>query len=97
MLSVEKVATPATAATVVVPESVPGPGFTSIVSATFDVKLVTVFARESCAVTTTGGSATPATDVCGCAVNASWTTGAGTISNALLTDPVSPLERAESV
>ena len=73
MLSVEKVATPLTAAMVVVPEStaplVPVPPV--IVSVTLPVKPVTVLPSESFAVTATAGvMLAPAVVVLGCAVNA---------------------------
>ncbi len=49
------VATPATAATVVVPDSVPPPGFDAIESETLPVKLVATRLFASFAVTTTDG------------------------------------------
>ena len=70
----ENVATPATAATVLVPESVPPPGFAlaGILSVTFPVNCVTVLPNASCAVTCTGGVITaPAGVLLGGAVNAS--------------------------
>src|SRR4029077_18775019 len=53
----ENVATPAMAATVLVPESVPPPGFAlaGILSVTFPVNCVAVLPNASCAVTCTGG------------------------------------------
>ena len=53
MLSVENVATPATAATVVVPASVPLAGFVPIDSAMLPVKPVAVFPSPSRALTST--------------------------------------------
>src|SRR5256885_2903663 len=46
MLRFENVATPAVAATVAVPASVPPPGFVAIATVTFAVKLVTVLPRD---------------------------------------------------
>ena len=51
----ENVATPATAATVVIPESAPPTGFTLRVAVTSPVKLVIVWPRASCAATWTAG------------------------------------------
>ena len=59
MLKVENVATPAVAATVVVPESVPPFGFVPITTLTVPVKLVTVFPCPSCAVSWTAGVLLP--------------------------------------
>src|SRR4051794_35410939 len=57
----EKVATPLTAATVSVPDSVPLPGFTPIATVMFAVEVVTVLLNASCTVTCTAGEiATPA-------------------------------------
>ncbi len=55
MLRLEKVATPLTAATDVVPDSVPPDGFVPIATVMNPVKLVTTFPRASCAVTCTAG------------------------------------------
>src|SRR5258706_320357 len=51
MERLEKVATPLTAATVVVPESVPPPGLVPMAMATLALELVTVFPKASCTVT----------------------------------------------
>ena len=91
------VATPPTAATVVVPESVPLPGLVPIVSVMASVKLDTVLPTESCAATCTAGSVTPAVVVMGCTVNPSWVTAAVTISNGALVTPVNPSAVAASV
>src|SRR5260370_1263410 len=56
MLSPGNVATPATAATVVVPERVPLPGFAPSATVTFPVKPVAVFPCPSSAVTCTARS-----------------------------------------
>ena len=69
MESVENVATPDTAATVVVPDSLPPLGFVPIATVTLPVKWVAVFPCASCAVTWTAGViAVPATTFVGCTV-----------------------------
>src|SRR5213593_2141010 len=79
MLTSGNVATPPTAPTCVVPESVPLATLVPIVSVTAPPKLVTVLPTASCAVTRTAGAiATPATTSLGCRVNASWATGTAT-------------------
>src|SRR6266550_4043032 len=70
MLRSENVATPLTAATVFVPESVSPPGFAASDTVTFPVKLVTVAPCASCAATCTAGSAAPATPSAGCGAKA---------------------------
>src|SRR5438046_9249400 len=73
MLSPEKVATPATAATVLVPDKVPVLGFVPIATVTFPVNPVAVLPFPSWAVTSTAGViAAPAVVVLGCSVNTSW-------------------------
>src|SRR5437879_844791 len=72
MLSVEKVATPLTAAIGPPPVSVPPPGFVPIARVTFPVNVVAVFPAASSAVTRTAGViAAPAGVLLGGAVNAS--------------------------
>src|SRR5256884_4984058 len=72
MLSPENVATPATAATTLVPASVPVLGFVPIAIVTFPVNPVAVFPCASCAVTCTAGViAAPAGVVLGCTENTS--------------------------
>src|SRR5207247_10422409 len=72
MLRFENVATPAVAATVAVPASVPPPGFVAIATVTFAVKLVTVLPSPSSTVTCTAGViAAPATALVGSPVNTS--------------------------
>src|SRR5438045_8619835 len=67
MLSPEKVATPATAAWVSVPASVPLLGFVPIATVTFPVNPVAVLPLPSWAVTSTAGViAAPAVVVLGC-------------------------------
>src|SRR5207253_1713297 len=70
--SPENVATPLTAATVAVPDSVPPPGFVPIATVTFPVNPVAVFPCPSWAVTWTAGViAAPAVVLLGCPVNTS--------------------------
>src|SRR3990172_4334417 len=75
MLSVEKVATPLIAATVVVPESVAPlvPVFAMIVNVTSPVKLASVWPDAARAVTCTAGLRdAPAVVLVGWTVNTSW-------------------------
>src|SRR5688572_11903534 len=98
MLSVENVATPATATTVVVPDRVPPPGLVPIVAVTVPVKPVTVLPEASCTATLTAGAiATPAVAPLGCTANASWAAAPGVTSNEALVVPASPVAVAESV
>src|SRR5437016_9003641 len=80
------VATPFTAATVVVPPSVlPSPEVPSNATVTFPVKAGTRFSAASRAVTRNdGASAVPAVAVVGSTVNASCVAGPGATSNAAL-------------
>src|SRR5262249_44788749 len=72
MVRVEKVATPATAATLVVPPSVPPPGLVPMAMATVAVEVVTVFPNASCTSTATAGEmAAPTAVLLGCWANAS--------------------------
>src|SRR3989449_7419428 len=67
MLNPGNVATPPAAATAVVPESVPPPGFAPIASVTVAVNVVAVFPCASCAVTWTAGViGAPAVALDGC-------------------------------
>ena len=91
-LSVAKLATPLTAATVVVPASaaplVPVPGV--IATVTVPVKLGTVFPAASCASTCTGGvSVAPAVALLGCVVKTSRVAAPGVMSKGALVAPVS--------
>ena len=104
MLRLEKVATPATAAIVVVPESVaplvPVPG--SIVKLTVPVKLAAVWPDASRAVTSSAGvNTTPAVARCavsvGCTVKTSWVAVEGMMSKPALVAPVRPGAVAASV
>src|SRR5947199_364593 len=88
MVGVEEVATPATAATVAVPERAPPAGFAPIATVTAPVKPGTVFPRASRAVTCTAGvMAAPAGVLFGCVVKASWATAAGVMAKAALVVP----------
>src|SRR5882724_11279886 len=70
MLSPENVATPSAAATALVPESVPPPGFVPIASVTVPVNAVAVLPCASCAVTWTAGVIeAPAVALDGCTEN----------------------------
>src|SRR5512134_480992 len=100
MLRVEKLATPATAATVLVPEStaLAGPVPGAIATVTFPVNPVAVLPSASRAVTCTGGAiAAPAGPVVGCTVNASTVADPAVMLNDALTVPVRPLAVAVRV
>src|SRR5512143_623566 len=84
MLRSLNVATPATAALVDVPVSVPEPGFVPIATVTLPVKVVTGFPEASSAVTVTGAIATPATASVGSSLKINWAGGPMATSNALL-------------
>src|SRR3954468_4696614 len=94
----ENVATPLTADTVVVPDSVPPPGLVPIVAVTLAVELVTVFPNVSCTVTCTAGAiATPAVALLGCTVKASLAAAAALTLNPAEVAPDSGAEAAVSV
>src|SRR6266849_2370363 len=100
MLSVAKVATPLTTATVVVPPSVaplvPVPA--AIATVTLPTKVGTKLPKASCALTCTAGVIVAAADVVvGCTVNASTLAAAGVMLNAVLATAGSPLAVAVSV
>src|SRR4051812_10847431 len=98
MERVENVATPATAATVVTPDSVPPPGLAPSATAMLAVEPVTVLLNASCTVTCTAGAiATPATALAGWTVNASLAAAAGLMLNADEVAEVSGAEVALSV
>src|SRR5204862_363827 len=85
MLNPENLATPAEAATVAVPASVPPPGFVPIATVTFPVNPVAVFPCASCAVTCTAGViAAPAAVVLGCTENTSSVAAPAVMLNAAL-------------
>ena len=95
---VAKLATPFTAAIVVVPPSVEPPGLLPSTTLTFPVKPGTGFPAGSSAVTWTAGLiAAPATVVEGCTVKASCVAVPGVMSNALLVIVVKPLALAVRV
>src|SRR5205809_1071886 len=91
MLNVENVATPPLAAMVVVPASVPLPGFVPITTVTFPVKPLAVLLLASSAVTCTAGViAAPADVVLGCTVNTSVAAVPAVILNAVLVGRPAP-------
>src|SRR5438094_9396871 len=91
MLSVEKVATPATAATVAVPERAPPAGFVPIATVTAPLKPGTGFPPASNAVSRTAGAiAAPAVVLPGCTVKTSRVAGALVMSNGALVVPAGP-------
>src|SRR5512145_317902 len=94
----ENVATPPTASTVHVPDSVPPPGLVPIATVMLAVELVTVLLKASCTATCTAGAIdTPATVLVGGTVKASLDAAAGVMSNADDDANVSPAEDAVSV
>src|SRR5213592_1152674 len=98
MLRVEKVASPATAATVLSPERAPPDGFVPIATATLPLKPGTVFPTASRAVTSTGGArCAPAAVVAGCMLKASCAADPGLISNGSLVASARPVAAADSV
>src|SRR5688572_1302239 len=98
MLRVEKLATPAAAATVVVPARVPPFGFVPIATVTAPVNPVAVFPWASRAVTWTAGViVAPAVVAVGWTVTTSWVAVPGVMLNAALVAAVSPLAAAVSV
>src|SRR5512140_1032156 len=83
MERLENVAMPATAATVLVPDSVPPPGLVPIATVMLAVELVTMLLKASCTVTCTAGAMdTPATALVGCVAMASLDADAGVMLNA---------------
>src|ERR1043166_7434198 len=98
MLRSEKVATPATAGTVLVPDNEPPPGFVPIAMLTLLEKLVTVFPCASWAVTLMAGvMAAPAVVVLGCTAKTSFVAAAGMMSKAELVMVGRPVVLAFSV
>src|SRR3954464_8278390 len=98
MERVENVATPATAATELVPDRVPPPGLVPMTTVTVAVEPVTVLLNASCTVTCTAGAMdTPATAFAGWMVNASLAAAAGLMLNAVDAAPVSGADAAASV
>src|SRR5688500_17369632 len=89
----EDVATPPTAATVVVPASVRPPRLLPLGSAVLAVEPLTVFPNGSCTPTSTARLITaPAVALVGCTVKASLEAAAGVMLNA---DEVAPVRAAE--
>src|SRR6266571_1610944 len=98
MLTVENVATPFTAATVLVPDNVPPPGFEPIATVTSPVNAVAMFPWASSAVTSIAGViAAPAAVPVGCTVTTSWVAAPGVMSNPVLVAAVSAVALAVSV
>src|SRR3954464_4839433 len=98
MERLETVATPPTADTEVVPDSVPPPGLVPIATRMLAVELVTVLLKASCTVTCTAGeTATPALALEGWTVKASLDAAAGEMLKAAEVAAVSAPEAAVSV
>src|SRR5437868_2594237 len=94
----EKVATPPTAATVVVPDSVPPPGLGQIAAEVLAVEPGTRLPNATCTVTcTAGATATPAVALDGWAVKATLEAAAGLMLNPLEDAPVSSEDAPVSV
>src|SRR5512140_1124920 len=94
----ENVATPPSADTVVVPDSVPPPGLVPMATVMLAVELVTVLPKGSCTVTRTAGERfTPAVALLGGTVKASADAAPGLMLNALEVAPVSGDDAAVSV
>src|SRR5262245_52598419 len=95
---VEKAATPLTADTVVVPDSVPPPGLVPMATVMLAVELVTVLPNASCTATCTAGLiATPAVALVGCAITATLSGAAGEMLKAAEVAGVSAPEAAVKV
>src|SRR6185369_10510388 len=95
---VENVATPFTADTVVVPESVPPPGLVPIATVMLAVELITVLLKASCTVTCTAGEIdAPAVVLVGWVVTASLDAAAALTLNADEVAPVSAPDAAVRV
>src|SRR5437016_12345644 len=91
MLRVENVATPATAATVVVPARAPPPGFVPIAAVTLPLNPVAVLPCASWTVTCTAGViVAPAVVLVGCTVNTSWLAAPGGRVNVADVAPARP-------
>src|SRR5439155_900172 len=98
MLTFAKVATPLTAATVVVPARVPLAGLVPIASVMLVGSEERRVAWASWTAGWTGGvNAAPATAVLGCTVKASFAAAPTVMLNALLVAPVRPVADAVSV
>src|SRR5262245_54321893 len=89
----DTLATPPTADTVVVPDSVPPPGLVPMATVMLAVELVTVLPNVSCTATCTAGAmATPAVALVGWTMKASLEAAAGLMLKADEVAPVSPLD-----
>src|SRR5207247_1308656 len=98
MLKLAKLATPSTAVAVVGPESVPPPGFTTIVMVTVPANPVAVLPSASRAVTASAGAiAAPAVALVGSTVNASPLGAPGVMLKVVLLVVVSPAAAAVRV
>src|SRR5436309_2966203 len=98
ILTPAKVATPFTAPSVVVPDSVPPPGFAPSARDTLPAKLRSVLPSASCAVTWTAGViGAPAVVLDGCTVNTSCAAAPGVMSNSALVPVVRPVAAAVKV
>src|SRR6266550_4705612 len=98
MLRPANVATPFVAATVVVPDSVPPPGFAPSVTTTFAVKPGSVLPNASSAVTWTAGViGAPAVVLDGWTVNTSCAAAPGVMLNGALVPGVRPVAAAVKV
>jgi hypothetical protein len=97
-LNVEKVATPPTAVTVVVPERVPLAGLVPIANVMPELAVVTVLPWASWTATDTAGViAAPAAALLGCTVKPTFAAAPTLMLNALLIAPVRPDADAVSV
>ena len=98
MLKLAKLATPLTAATVVVPASVPPLGLLPSATVTFPAKPVAVFPWPSSTVTCSAGvMVAPAVVLVGCTVNTNWLAAPTVTLKELLVAPVGPAAAAVSV
>src|SRR5437588_515740 len=98
MERLENVATPFTAATVVVPDSVPPPGLVPIARVMLAAELVSVLPKVSCTATSPArAAAPPAVAFVGWTVKASLEAAAGLMLNADEVAPVSGADAAVSV
>src|SRR5438552_4166413 len=98
MLRLEKVATPLTAATVVVPARVPLAGLVPIATVMLVVAVVTVLSSEERRVGSAAGViAAPAAVLLGCTVKASFADAAAPMLDALLVGVVRSVVEAVSV
>src|SRR5438552_3430590 len=97
MLNVENVATPLTAFTLVVPASVPPPGFAPSPTVIDPVNQIGGAPGRARAATRTAGIVCPACVVCGCVVKARFVACGAVMLTLALVVPVSPLALAISV